>query len=367
MNRFALLLSLLFTTSAFGQADRVADQIYLLSAISIKTPWAAYMSDALIVNETGDPVTVTATYTPANTTPAMGTKHAFALGPYEQCLIPDLVGFIGASGFGPIVFNGCLSGADCAHATANYRNISVHTRISLPKTTGGTVGQNFDGIAWHAYGDAQHPQKLVGIELLAGARRTNIGVVNASDTNAVRVIATLYDGASHAKRDEATITLGPSASLGPQPVEEMFLLLGNWSRLNRSTPVTNAYVIFTSSGSDDAWFAYGSMVDAVTNDATTLVAFSPTALDDHQIASVYGTPLPVATTIATAMVAASSLRVSAKASVMVAAPLLTPENCMERMLGKRSPYGGYAHGTAMPDVVAQVLETCRVLIGGHKQ
>lgn len=328
----------IFVFSVKGSDFPAADQVFLPSAISIKAPWGSYISDIWLTNESDDPVSVSMTYTPANAPPLSVTKRdVVTLAPHEHREITDIVGMIGGNGFGPIVFNGCLSGADCSGvSTANYRNISVQSRIYIPGVNGGTVGQNLGGIPWHAYGDSRQPLTIVGIRA-SDQYRTNIGAVNGSDSKSLTLTATLYDGASHAQRDQVTIQLLPSEAR-QQNVTAMFPLLGNWSRLNRGRAATNAYVVITSNGNDDAFFAYGSLIDATTNDATTLEATHSGALTDAQIASLYGMPAPQVQ---------AAVRLQAK-SASVATE--SQEQCMARVTGPRSKM--------MPDAMTEAIRVC---------
>lgn len=337
----ALLIVIAVLVALQGRAQfPAADQVFLPSAISIKAPWASYLSSVRISNESNDRISVSATYTKANESSASLTKRdVVKLDPHQRAEFPDFVGVqLSSSGFGSIVFNGCLDGADCTGAsTANYRAISVTSRSYVVNpVTGGTVGQNLDALPWWAYGDARHPLTITGITVSEQAR-TNLGVVNASDMKPVTLTATLYDGATHAQRDQATITLAPSGGL-QRPATDMFPLLGQWSRLNRGRAATNACVVFTSNGNDDAFFVYGSLIDVTTNDATTLTAYDPTSLADAQIASLYGTPPPTG---------ASSVRLSAKSA---SATVETNEQCMRRTLGPRSKF--------MVDALAEAMKLC---------
>jgi hypothetical protein len=346
MKRLAAVIFAVLLTANLSPCSaenfRIADQIRLLSAIHITSPWSSYASDVWITNESDDPVSVSVTYGAANGPPnPITVRDAIKLEPRQHCEFVDFLGaatspspqckLIGAplttSGFGQVVFNGCIEGADCtwdvvqvggkcgpvAHdctpadfepppsVTRNYRNISVTSRIySSPSTSlagacpngcpvGPTVGQDFPGVPWWSYGDAADPLTITGIRNLQDVWHTNIGLVNNSDTKPAAAIVTLYDGATHAQRDQVRIDLLPfeSRQVG---ATQLFPLLGEWSRLNRTRAATNAYITVAAAGPDDTFFAYGSLIDSPSGDGTTLEATSGRALNEGQIAVLFGSP-----------------------------------------------------------------------------
>lgn len=299
---------------AHAQNFRAADQVRLLSAIHIASPWSTYASDVWITNESGDPVSVSITYGASNGPPNPVTKRdVIKLAPRQHCEFIDFLGAATAlptqppcklldaplttSGFGQIMFNGCLDGADCRDGTPdaarNYRNISVESRIYSFASAGGpatqTIGQDSPGVPWWSYGDAAHPLKITGIRASA-AYRTNIVLVNASDTQPVTLIATLYDGATRAQRDQTRIQFVPFESR-QLAATDLFPKLGEWSRLNRTRAAANAYVTITSTEADGGVFAYGSLIDSKSGSPTTLEATFGHALGDGEVAMLFGTSI----------------------------------------------------------------------------
>lgn len=309
-----LVAAILFALPMKAQSFRIADQVRLLSATHIVSPWSTWVSDVQIANETDDYVSVGIIYGSHNGPPVPVSKRdVLKLAPRQRCEFIDFLGaatsadsrcnVIGAplatSAFGQVVFNGCIDGADCRPSAPNamqsYRNISVTSRIYSYTTAAGstaqTVGQNFDAVPWWAYGDARNPLTITGIRASA-AYHTNVGLVNNSDAQPVTLTLTLYDGASHSQRDQVQVQLAPFESR-QQGVTELFPLLGAWSRLNRGRAATNAYIVVTST-SDDGFFAYGSLIDSRSGDATTLEATFGRALSEGQIDVLFGAPFNIA-------------------------------------------------------------------------
>lgn len=310
------ILAVIFSLPAYANNFRVADQIRLISAIHIASPWSTYVSDVWITNKSNDPVSISIIYGPANTTPSKITRrNVIKLAPKQHCEFIDILGaatspspqckFLGAplttSGFGQIVFNACLDGANCEwehtdsagyydpplSVTKNYRDITVSSRIySLTGAATQTVGQDLVGLPWWSYGDTEHPITVEGIRA-SSVFHTNFGLINGSDINTIVLTATLFDGATHTKRDEVDVTLRPFEAR-QQGITELFPLLGEWVRLNPTRAATNAYITVKAKGPNNGFFAYGSLIDTKSGDATTLEAEFDSPLSDVQIANLFG-------------------------------------------------------------------------------
>jgi hypothetical protein len=353
-----LIISSILLIVPAAHGARPSDQAYILLA-RVVTPSITFSADVWLENATKDTVAVSVTLIPYNAPPVPVTmRNVIRLQPGQRMEYVDFLGSVMGqqNATGLVVLNGCLDGADCrgdsTAAKAGYRDINVHSRIYSFATgvNGGTVGQDFDGWPWYDYGDASHSLTITGIRA-SNSWQTNIGLVNASQYSSTALLVSLYDGPSDGLRAQVTVSLKPSETR-QQNVLELFPTFGEWSRLNRGRASTNAVITITQSsvtptadaaanGCADgcpAMFAYGSLVDSLTNDATTLRAEFNTPLSDTQIASLYATPPPL-----------SSATVSLQER-LVSAPVETPEACMARTLGPRSKL--------MVDTLSEAIRVC---------
>ena len=302
---------------AFGASAsnfRAADQVYIPVAGHAGGSSGTFISDAYIANLSGDSVDVSVIYVPRGEN-AGGTAPAgleeirgrITLRPYERKEFPDIfVNALGkASGFGLLIFNGCKATLSCGTDTQdntgfspNFRPISVQTRIYqvTPQRPLETTGQLFSGIPWyHFVSRLQSNVELdkvfiTGLTNTGGAGqsqtfRANIGAVNASEWNSTEIVFTLYQGTltDADKKAEAVRQLGP---LGNQ--------LYGFDDLFRQTDGSvfrgsNYHVVVSQRGFGanggavnnppegcsegcPAFLAYGSVLDNLSGDATTMEA-----------------------------------------------------------------------------------------------
>ncbi|HVE71916.1 MAG TPA: hypothetical protein VNI54_11145 [Thermoanaerobaculia bacterium] len=298
---------------AFGASAsnfRAADQVYVPIAGRASGSSGLFTTDAYISNLSGDSVDVSVIYVPRGDN-AGGTAPAgleeirgrITLRPYERKEFPNIFeSALGKpGGFGLLIFNGCRTGLSCGTDTqdntgfsANFRPIAVQTRIYqvTPQRPLETTGQLFSGIPWyHFVSRLQSNVELdkvfiTGLSNTGGAGtaqtyRANIGAVNASEWNITEIVFTLYQGTltDADKKAEAVRAFGPLGNqlygfdeLFRQPSGDVFR-------------GTNYFVVVSQRGGGPtnnppegcvdgcpAFLAYGSVLDNLSGDATTMEA-----------------------------------------------------------------------------------------------
>lgn len=311
----------LFSASAFASNFRGADQVYIPAAGKVVAGSTTFVTDMWVSNLTPDTVSVSLIYQPqgeaGDTTAPVGQDFAnkFTLAPYERKefldFFPNVLGL--SAGFGQVIFNGCLSNADCGPATQdedgyspNFRAISVAARVyAIPTGSGAnppTTGQALVGIPWYHFVSMNQSNNnldrvfITGITQTgnsgtAGTYRTNIGVVNASAYSSTQLRISLYQGRLRPedKKAEAVKTLGPLGStqypftaLFPGFTgSNFFVVIEQIS----STPVGT--VPDTCTSGCPAYLAYASVLDNGTQDATTLESQYLEPLTDEAILVIY--------------------------------------------------------------------------------
>ena len=311
----------LFAGAAMASNFRAADQVYVPAAGHIVGASATFVSDLFISNLSDDSVDVSVIFA---TNPS-GTVTPF---PKVLTLLPrerrELLDFMSntlhlASAFGQVIFNGCKAGADCTPdaitgLNINYRNISVESRIysfatGSNQATAPTNGQLFSGIPWYNFVSESASGAGLDKIFITGIRNTaqfstNIGFVNASQFSATTLTATLINGATGATIATNSFTLQP---LGFQQVKIGTATL--FPSFTQGPTATNAYVVVQQGGTTrtgdaeangcptgcPAFFAYGSQLDATTQDATTLEPQYFIPLTNNAITCVYAPDLGTCT------------------------------------------------------------------------
>lgn len=298
----AVTAAILFVAvGAFASNFRVADQVYVPAAGHVVGGGQLFISDVFISNLTSDTVSVSVLFSSGPNGGSPQTfNNAITLGPNERQEINDFVGTkLGlTNNLGQLIFNGCKSGGDCNVATcpggatsgecADFRNISVESRIySVPASsptpaTAPTTGQLFSGIPWYNFVSSDAAGVGLDKVFITGLRnngqyRTNIGLVNASQFSTTTLVVKLFDGKTNTQIGTTfQQTLGPLGQAQPG-IGAMF------SQFNGAT-ATNAYVTVEQAGTQPtgdaaangctngcpAFFAYGSVLDNTSGDATTL-------------------------------------------------------------------------------------------------
>jgi len=286
---------LLCGTSVFANNFRGGDQVYVPAVGHLGGAGTTFVSDIFISNlETDSAVDVSVTFAQGDNTGTPniqtfrngdGSGFVLTLQPRERREIIDFVtapksqGGLGLTGgFGDAVFNGCLSGKDCTPdpntgTNPNFRNISIESRI---------------------YSFSSGTPTTSGVPL-AGTYRGNIGVVNASQFSTTTLILQLFDGKTGNQiGSDVSLTLGP---LGQRQANIAALFpaftgttaTNAWLLIQQpagSTPTSDAAQNGCPNGCP-AFFAYGSVLDNSTNDATTLESQYTKPLSDAAVNCIY--------------------------------------------------------------------------------
>lgn len=311
---------------AFGASAsnfRAADQVYVPIAGHASGSSGLFITDAFIANLSADSVDVAVIYVPlgpneGGSTPVLEEiRGKITLRGNERKALPDIfVNTLGksadAQSLGMLVFNGCKANTSCGPETQdadgfseNFRPISVQTRIYQITQAGAnppTTGQLFTGIPWYNF--VSELQSNVGLQRVfitglthtggagqAGTFRANIGVVNASEYSRTEIVFRLYQGTlSEAdKKGEAVRVLGPLgnqqygfAQLFPGVTGTNFFVT---VEQRNSTAVAGAPS--TCEKGCPAFLAYGSVLDNISGDATTMEAQYEKEMDPAALEILY--------------------------------------------------------------------------------
>ncbi len=296
---------------AFGASAsnfRGADQVYVPIAGHASGSSGLFITDAYLANLSSDSVDVAVIFVPLGPNEGSPTpnleeiRNKITLRGFERKEFPDIVvNTLGksasASTLGMLVFNGCKSNSSCGPETQdadgfspNFRPISVETRIYQITQAGAnppTTGQLFTGIPWYHF--VSELQSNVGLDKVfitgltqtggagqAGTFRANIGVVNASEYSSTEIVFRLYQGTlSEAdKKGEAVRTLGPLGNnqygfnaLFPNVTgSNYFVTVEQRNSAGTNNPPS------TCERGCPAFLAYGSVLDNISGDATTMEA-----------------------------------------------------------------------------------------------
>jgi hypothetical protein len=314
----------LFAGAALASNFRAADQVYIPAAGHVVGANATFVSDVFISNLSDDSVDVSIIFS----TGTAGTQTSFpkklTLAPRERRELPDFISnTLGlASAFGQVVLNGCKATTDCTPDSttglnANYRNISVESRIysfatGTNQATAPTNGQLFSGIPWYNF--VSESASAAGLDkvFITGIRNTpqystNVGFVNASQFSSTTLTATLFSGTG-TQLGQNTFRLEPlgfqQATVGASNLFPTFAT---------AVTSTNVYIEVKQGsttkvvgGPNDAdangcptgcpaFFTYGSQLDRVTSDATTLEAQYFQPLTNSAITCIYAPDLNTCT------------------------------------------------------------------------
>lgn len=327
MKKFLIATALtMCAAGAYASNFRAADQVYIPTAGRIVQTSGAgntFISDVQLANLTADTVVVSVIYQPINadTNPAdpnsigQEFKDIITLAPFERKEFKDF--FQSAlnlqSGFGLLILNGCKQGEDCGGDDEanvdNYRSISAESRIYSFKTADGpdlkgTTGQLFSGIPWYHFVSMLQAAAgldevfITGITHTANSGtgfRSNIGLVNASQYSTTNIRLTLYRGRvrTEDKVAETVITLTPLKNIQSNipalfpaaPFNDNYFVVAEQIS---STPNPSG-VPSTCDQGCPAFLAYGSVLDNVSGDATTLESQYLKELTPEAILVIYPT------------------------------------------------------------------------------
>jgi hypothetical protein len=318
---------MLCAAAAMANNFRVADQVYVPAAAHFAGASGTFITDVFISNLTTDNVSISVIYATGFGGSQTNFNNLLTLGPNERrdlidfFALPQSQGGLGlSSGFGQLIFNACKAGGDCSAtcpqgvacgSCPDFRNISVETRIYAipPGTTLAqnppTTGQLFSGLPWYSF--ASSDEVGTGLDKVfitglrnngpgAGTYRGNIGLVNASQFSNTTLVVKLFDGRTGNQ-------LGTSFTQALSPLGQVQPSLSQMFPSFTGSTATSAYItveqtLTTAVNPSDpccgssfngcpAFFAYGSVLDNVSGDATTLEPQFLKALSDAAITCIY--------------------------------------------------------------------------------
>jgi hypothetical protein len=317
----------LVAASAMASNFRAADQVYVPAAGHVVGGTKTFVSDVSVSNVSAtDAVTVSVIF--SNATGAQQVfNNVFTLQPNEHREFSDFVatappnglGITTGNPLGQLIFNACKSGGSCdindttgcpggqtSGVCPDFRNITVESRIysvdnGANVSTAPTNGQLFSGYPWYSFVTQEQSQNDLGRVFITGIRqnsayRTNIGLVNASQFSVTQFRIKLFQGATQIGSDKVTDPFAPLQAV-QQPLTGLFpnVALGNGTNLwiqvsqENSTATSDANANGCPTGCP-GFFAYGSVLDNTTNDATTLEPQYFKAITDAQLACLFPAP-----------------------------------------------------------------------------
>lgn len=324
--KFGVAAAMMLTAvGAMASNFRAADQVYVPIAGHAAGASGTFLSDVFVSNLTDERVTVSVILasgqTPEQSGGNVGKQFAnlFTLAPRERREFVDFVAAaapngLGQSGnvLGQLIFNGCLEGKDCGASTQDatgvspwFRNVSVESRIySIPAGTAladnpPTTGQLFPGFPWYSFVSSDQAANGLDKVFITGFRnnaayRGNVGLVNASQYSSTQLVAKLFNGQTGAQIGSDFIQdLGPLGQVQPS-IANMFPAFTGSTATNaymtveqrNSTPTGNAPATCLPNGCP-GFFAYGSVLDNKSGDATTLEPQYLKAMPDAAQAALY--------------------------------------------------------------------------------
>ncbi len=306
-------------TGAYASNFRGADQVYLPAAGHFEGATGTFITDVYISNLWNEPVTVSVIYQPAGmNNPPSGTvgiefPNAFTLAPYERRQYLDFFRSalnVQGNAFGQLIFNACRQDRDCGPATQDengysehFRPISVQSRTYqvTPQRPTETTGQLFSGVPWYSF--VSELQNNVGLDKVfitgitytggpgqAQTYRTNLGAVNASQYSSTTIIFRLYRETMNTVIQERQFRLGPLGTL-QMGLTDMFPNVAQGSNYfvtveqRDSTPTNDAPQSCVKGC--PAFIAYGSVLDNLSGDATTLESQYLLELSGDAIDAIY--------------------------------------------------------------------------------
>jgi hypothetical protein len=316
----------LVAASAMASNFRAADQVYIPAAGHAAGGSSTFISDVFVSNlsET-DSVTVSVIFANGQQGTQTLLTNLFTLAPRERREFPDFVATaqpngLGISGnvLGQIILNGCKAGGSCditdtvgcpggltSGVCPDFRNISAESRIyAIPNgsnpATAPTTGQLFSGYPWYSFVTQEQSQNDLHRVFITGIRqnsayRTNIGLVNASQFSSTTMRVKLFQGATQIGTD-ALVGLAPLGTI-QSPLSGLFqnLSFGTGTNLwvqvtqENSSPTGDAQANGCPTGCP-GFFAYASVLDNTTTDATTLEPQYFKAITDQQLACLFPAP-----------------------------------------------------------------------------
>lgn len=304
---FAVAL-LAITSTAFASNFRAADTVFLPSAGKVASGAIEFVTDAYITNHTNDEVNVSVGFGVSgqdNRTLAGNLVDlATPLAPGERRLVADITGTLfpdKPNTLGFLVFFACKVDGDCSDCDANATDcslISVGSRIYSREPgnpAAETKGQLFPGYPWYTFVSQNDAALNLDTVSISGFRnegtrgvsgfRSNIGLLNASQDYSTVLVVTAHNG-DGTLAGAAEVELPP---LGHQQSNIASLVPGFTTNNNTGyVVVSQKSATLVDGGCAECapgFFAFGSVLDNIGDDATTLESVYIPQLD---IGCVYG-------------------------------------------------------------------------------
>lgn len=289
---FAVAL-LTITSTIFASNFRAADTVYLPSAGKVASGNIEFVTDAYITNHTNDSVVVSVGFGVSGQDNGNLNQNlvdlATPLAAGERRLVADITGTLfpdKPNTLGFLVFFACKEGGDCSDCDNNSADcspISVESRIYSREpgnAAAETKGQLFPGYPWYSFVSMDDTALNLDTVSITGLRnegqrgvsgfRSNIGLLNASQDYSTVLVVTAYNG-DGSLAGAAEVSLPP---LGHQQSNLASLVPG--FNTNNNT----GYVVVSQKSStlvqggcaecSPGFFAFGSVLDNIGDDATTL-------------------------------------------------------------------------------------------------
>jgi hypothetical protein len=284
---FAMLL-LASTVSVMASSFRAGDLVYLPGMFrGAGGEGSFFVTDVVISNVTNQRVEVSVAFAPTgagqdNSGVTANMVDLPVLLPNERRTIPDIATALNLPGnpFGHLLFFACREGGNCNDCDLNPQDcelITVQGRIYNRRADGATFGQLFPGIPWYNYVSMNSQDRDLHRVFIPGIRqdapgsgfRTNIGVLNASAFSSTQLRLTLFSPLGQQIGTPHLLNLAPLAHT-QQAVTNFFPGFSGEGYL-----VIEQVSATSVPGETDArpgFMAYGSLVDNITSDPTTLEA-----------------------------------------------------------------------------------------------
>ncbi len=308
----------LTAVSAMASNFRAADQVYLPIAghfQGIKSE--TFVTDVAISNLSDDAIDVSIIFGSGAGGTIKTFPKALTLNKGERREVLDFFATVlkDSNNQGQLIFNACKKDQDCtpdaAGLNANYRNISIESRIystaaGTDPATAPTVGQQFPGTPWYnfisstTFGSGFDRAFITGLRNTgtagqAGTYRTNIGLVNASQFSTTTLVATLFDGATGNPIGQPySQTLSPLGQVQKSLNEMYGTTFTGATAKNGYIVVTQTNTVPTSDAVANgctngcpAFLTYGSLLDNISDDGTTLESQYTKALTDAAQTCIY--------------------------------------------------------------------------------
>lgn len=322
MKKFGVAAALaLVAMTASASNFRGADQVYIPAAGHFQGSSGIFISDVYVANLSSDEVSVSVIFQTLGAGGGAGEefRDAIQLRGYERKEILDFfrntAGGVNKTGnvFGQLIFNACKKGTSCGTETQdengvspNFRNISVTSRIyQIPNNAPAnppTTGQLFTGIPWYNFvSSLQNGEGLdkvfitgitqTGVAGAAGTFRTNIGLINASQYSNTTFVVKAYQG---------TMTEADKKGEYRTDVARLGNVQLGWTTMFPTLTGSNYFVTIEQTNNVatgdapqgciqgcPAFLAYGSVLDNLSGDATTLEAQYLVPLSDAALGVIY--------------------------------------------------------------------------------